>query len=133
MTKAGDTFLLQDHKTGSRHLYVVISDPSQSSNEIFIGMISSYEQSYERYKEECCLLRVGDHPFIKHDSVVVYKIPPADLVSQSTLDQWQSADILKPKPPVEASVLKRIQQGYVHSRYQTDRIYQLLCRQKFID
>ena len=127
--KAGDTFFLLDRKTGVRHLYVVLSDPGQSLEQIFIVMVSTRSDG----KEESCLLRVGDHPFLHHDSVVVYKIPPAMLVSKTELDQWATDGILKDKAPITTAVLERIRRGYVESRYRTDRVYQLLFRQGLVD
>ena len=130
--KAGDTFLLLDRHTGVRHLYVVLSDPEQSSDQIFIVMVSTRGDG----KEECCVLRVGDHPFLKHDSVVVYRIPPAELVSLSQLDQWKTDGRLtqgKNHTPVTDAVLERMRQGYSQSRYCTDRVYQLLFRQRLVD
>ena len=129
---AGDTFLLLDRNTGVRHLYVVLSDPEQSSDQIFIVMVSTRGDG----KEECCVLHIGDHPFIKHDSVVVYRIPPAELVSQSQLDQWKTDGRLtqsKNHVAVTEPVLTRIRQGYSQSRYCTDRVYQLLYRQGLVD
>ena len=130
--KAGETFLLLDRCTGVHHLYVVLSDPEQSSDQIFIVMISTRGDG----KEECCVLREGDHPFIKHDSVVVYRIPPAELASLSLLNQWKSDGRLTQKKkhiPFTEAVLKRMRQGYCQSRYCTDRVYQLLFRQRLVD
>ena len=128
MIKAGDTFLLLDRKTGVWHLYVVLSDPDQSSEQIFIVMVSTRGDG----KEECCLLHIGDHKFLRHDSVIVYKIPPAMLVSMTQLNQWKTDGILKDKTSVTSTILDRIRQGYADSRYLTDRVYQLLCRQGLI-
>ena len=130
--KTGDTFLLLDRHTGVRHLYVVLSDPMQSSDQIFIVMVSTRGDG----KEECCVLRTGDHPFIQHDSVTVYRIPPAELVSLSQLDQWKGDGRLtqsKNHIPVTETVLERMRQGYSRSRYRTDRVYQLLFRQGLVD
>jgi len=87
-------------------------------------------------KEECCILRVGDHPFLRHDSVVVYRIPPAELVSQTQLDLWKADGRLtqnRNQAPVDEAVLVRIRKGYRQSRYCTDRVYQLLFRQGLVD
>ena len=131
MIKHGDTFYLRnDHDI--EHLYIVLSDPDQLSEQIFIVMVSTRGDG----KEECCTLQVGDHPFIRHDSVVVYRIPPAMLVSQSQLDQWKTQGRMRQKKiqeSITASVLERMCKGYARSQYCTDRVYQILFRQGLIE
>jgi hypothetical protein len=106
MTCPGDTFLLLDSRNpesigSERHLYIVVSDPVQSSDQIFIVMLTTLEP----YREQCCILRAGEHPFVIRDSIIAYKIPPAELVSQSQIEQWESTNILKRKPSITADIL----------------------------
>jgi hypothetical protein len=135
MTKPGDTFFLLDSrdaesKNSSRHLYIVVSDPIQSPDQIFIVPLTTREH----YRgEQCCILRVGDHSFVTRDTVVVYRIPPAELVTQLQLDQWEAANILKRKSPVTTDILERVRKGYTQSHYRTDRVEQLLWKQGLID
>ena len=126
--KLGDAFTLPN-EYGVRHLHVIISDPAQSSDQVFHVMVSTRGD----HKEECCILRSNDHPFITHDSVIVYKIPPARLVTLQKLNQLKEQNILKERQSVSPELLKRIQEGYAKSRFWADRIYQLWFRQGLIE
>ena len=131
MIKAGDTFFLPDHN-GVRHLYVVLSDPEQSSDQIFIAMISTRGDG----KEECCILRAGDHPFLRHDSVVVYRMPPARPVSLAQLKLLEADGILsqnKNTVPVAPLLLERMRRSSAESRQLEDRVDQLLFRQGLVE
>ena len=64
--KAGDTFLVVKPYN---HLYVVISDPAQNCEEVVIVNFTSYSPD----EEQTCILKAGEHPFIKHKTVVRYK------------------------------------------------------------
>jgi len=127
--QAGDTFLLLDVLTHVHHLYVILSDPNQSQEQIYCAMVSTRGDG----KEESCILHAGEHPFVKHDSVMVYKMPPAVLESLAQLNLWKEKGLLKFRHSVASDVLERIHQGYVQSRYCTDRVYQLLARQGLVD
>jgi hypothetical protein len=123
--KAGDSFLLPN-ENGIFHLHIIVSDPEQSPSEIFLVGISSYEN----WKENACVLQPEDHPFITHQSVVMYDIRLATL---AFLEESRQNGKLKMKQPVSVEVLTRIRQGYKQSRFQRDHVYQLLFRQGLID
>ena len=130
---AGDVFLIKN-QYGVFHSFVVISDPKQLDDirfpeYVFLVMLSSFET----YKDDSCILRAGDHPSITHDTVVVYKVPPAIFRQLSSLEKLQEDGVLKKKAPVMPVVLEKLRQGYQTSRYCKDDIAQFLFRQGVID
>lgn len=131
--QAGDTFLLPD-RHGMRHLYVVISDPQNLSDIRFPGHVFIVAlSSLESWKEDCCVLQSGDHPFLTHSTVAVYKIPPAAFLPLAQLQALKDQGRAVEKEPVSSVVLKRLRDGYLLSNYERDDIKQFLFRQGVID
>ena len=133
MMKAGDTFLVPD-RFGVQHLYVVLSDPQKLPDQRFpehayLVMLSTREP----HKEDCCILRPGDHSFITHETIVVYKIPPAQLLTLSVLLKMKERGELLEREPVSSEILGRMRVGYQKSQYQRDDVKQFLFRQGAID
>lgn len=64
----GDTFTV---RSIDDHLWVILSHPDKHPEEIVCVSVTSRTQ----YADHACLLAVGDHPFIKHDSYVYYEKP----------------------------------------------------------
>ena len=130
--RAGDVFHLKDNFGG--HFFVVISDPQQLSDfrfpeYVFLVMLSSSED----YKEDVCVLKTGDTSFITHDTVIVYKIPPAMFVPLSVLRKLQDKGTLTARQAVSDDILRKAREGYSKSRYQRDDVFQFLYRQKVVE
>jgi hypothetical protein len=53
------------------HLFVVMNNPDKDGLCLLV-MISSTKQG--RSHDKACLLKAGDHEFIKHDSHIVYRL-----------------------------------------------------------
>jgi hypothetical protein len=131
--RAGDAFMIKNQF--GRHLYVVISDPQKFHDirfpeYVFLVMFSSREQ----YKEDVCVLKTHEHSFIHHDTVIVYKTPPAIFEPISALEKLEEDKLLEAKPryTVSPTILEKIRNGYTKSRYQMDDITQFLFRQGII-
>lgn len=103
----GDAFLLST-PPNDKHLFVVIA-PTQNGKYLCANVTSKRNNS-----DTSCILQQGDHPFIRHDSVINYKkareVDPAVIqnqISRGNCIQYQS---------VSSPVLNRIQQGGIISR-----------------
>lgn len=131
--KAGDTFYYEDGAGG--HRYVVISDPKNTQDIRFPGYVFFVMfSSKTNYKEDVCVLKEGDHPFIVRDTVVVYKIPPAIFEPMIAVQKLLNMGILKDKKqPVSPDILKKLRDCYTKSQYRKDSIMQFLFRQGVID
>ncbi len=76
--------------------------------------------TYEPYKEDVCLLDVGDHPRISHKTCVAYN--KARMIALDTLNTLKANGALSTQEAVSAEILKRIRDGFskstkVHFRY----------------
>jgi hypothetical protein len=98
---AGDTFRPADPRADI-HLWVVISDPSIDPNQVLIVSLTTYKP----YKDGACILKTGDHPFIRHDTCIAYDL--ARVVSLSQLETLLKSGMLIPDDPVSHQVLERI-------------------------
>ncbi len=69
MIKLGTTFWggSPDDPRG-RHLWFVISDPDSNHGLAVIVNMTTYRAG----SEDCCVLQPGDHPAVKHESVINY-------------------------------------------------------------
>src|SRR5262245_31893923 len=75
----GNTFVLVNEKIDS-HLWIVISEPQQDAANVVIVNLTTWVD----WKDQSCILVVGDHPWITHDSCVSYQ--DAKCVAEQVLD-----------------------------------------------
>jgi hypothetical protein len=75
---AGTTFLRSD---SDKHLWMTISDPKVDAENVLIVNLTSLDIR----KENVCVLHVGDHSWVRHDTCVNY----ADAVITSLPHSWQ--------------------------------------------
>ncbi len=74
---AGDTFIPEKY---DHHLWVVLSDPMVDPEKVVLVNFTTHTVDEEQH----CVLKKGDHPFIKHKTVVRYR--DAKLVRASDLE-----------------------------------------------
>jgi hypothetical protein len=103
---AGDTFLLST-PPNDKHLFVAIA-PTQSGKYLCVNVTSKRNNS-----DTSCVLQQGDHPFIRHDSVINYK--KAREVDPSVIQNQINRGNCIQHQPVSPSLLNRIQQGGINS------------------
>jgi hypothetical protein len=122
----GDTFLIELPGTSRiSHLWILISDPTQSPECILVNLTSWRED-----KDPSCVLEAGDHSFIQHRTCVNFaaakRVPIA----------WLEAAVQKgsaiPHQPAHA-VLDRILEAIPNSRSIPLAIAQFLADQGMID
>jgi hypothetical protein len=69
MIKLGTTFWGgSPDDPATKHLWFVISDPDTNHGLAIIANMTTYRAG----SEECCVLQPGDHPAVKHKSVINY-------------------------------------------------------------
>ena len=64
----GDAFFLDDEESSKEHLHIVLTKPNADDEVITVPICTRY-----RWSEVLVCLEVGDHPFIRHPSVVAYR------------------------------------------------------------
>jgi hypothetical protein len=70
--------------------------------------------TYRPKKEAVCLLDVGDHPFIKHQTCIAYDLARAPSLVQ--LEQLSEGGHLIPDMPFSVEILHRIREGAALSK-----------------
>ena len=69
MIKLGTTFWGgSPDDPNTKHLWFVISDPDSNHGLALIVNMTTYRAG----SEECCVLQPGDHPAVKHESIINY-------------------------------------------------------------
>jgi hypothetical protein len=123
--KAGSTFYISDRDVDS-HLWVVISDPERDPLRVI--MISM--TTYENYKEDACLLGVGDHPAISRTTCIAYN--ETRLTTLDRLNALASGGHLTMQPAVSGDVLQRVRDGVSKSRRIHYKYVEILLEQRVI-
>jgi hypothetical protein len=108
--EAGDTLIIDEPGTTyDSHLWIVISDPTQSHFVLLVNLTSFRDD-----KDTACVLGKSDHRFIKHKSCVNYAsakwLPTSDLLTILSMPQVSRHDRLAD------DVLKRIRESAINSR-----------------
>lgn len=106
----GSTFkIVRPNEVG--HLWVVISRGDSEGSVVTVNLTSRRHGC-----DETCVVQVGEHPFIHHETVVAYvyaKLVPRDMQEQILANPSQAV----PHAPVSAALLRRIQKGALDSRH----------------
>ena len=112
MLKAGDTFLIPKSSSAIEHLWVVLTDPDSDNSAVCVNITTK-----QGYSDMTVILKPGEHPFIKKESVAHY--PDArflDLASvQAALDAKTKSFVCSQHEPCGAKLLKRLRDGLLTS------------------
>ena len=101
----GDAFLMEHPRGGVKHLFFVVSKPE--SNRVLLVHVCSIKPGREC--DTSCVIRPEEHPFVKHDSFVVYSATMFAL--ESHVEAQVRAGICRPQPPASPALLVRIRDG----------------------
>ncbi len=113
--KPGLCFLDSTVPGQKRHLHVVLTGPN-ANNEVVVVSITT-----RRGKSDCTtILKSGEHPFIKHDSVIAYSA--AKIYSIKHLETVLSLESYVIEEDMDKVVLKRIQDDAANARHMTRSI-----------
>lgn len=105
MIAQGDTFLGGAEVHGEDHLWVVINDPQAHNGIALIVNVTTLRPE----AETTCILKKGEHPFIKHDSYVRY-MSARDPKAQD-LDKLIKLGKFKPREAVTPALLAKLRAG----------------------
>ncbi|MDF1895074.1 hypothetical protein [Rahnella contaminans] len=98
---------------GVDHLHVICNDPVHYPIDgcdcVLAVNISSVKHGVPH--DSTCILQIGDHPFIRHDSYVVYE--RAVIWKVINVDKKVSEGSIKPQPAnIPDEIFKRILDGF---------------------
>jgi hypothetical protein len=114
MLNCGDTFLTGDGDENNFHLWVIISPPSQGE-VVTVCVVTAHKRS-----ERLVVLNAGDHPFIRHESVIAYG--HSQIRAVCDIEAALTAGIAKQRESVEEKLLKRIQAGLMESDFTPNQV-----------
>jgi hypothetical protein len=101
---AGDTFFIRGEEP-VEHLWVIVSDPEIDAQKVLIVHITTFEE----YKEDVCLLDVGDHPRIQHPTCIAYD--QSRVTSLAKLHELSTNRQIVFQAPMHPKILERIRSG----------------------
>ena len=131
MLAAGDAFLLPlgDDPT-IKHLFVVISDPSQDAQRVVFVNVTSWEEG----KDDACFLDpaywAAACPFIQHESCIEYR--RARAVPSSMIEKWFEDGVAERRDNVGPQLLRKILEGAQESRFLPNNCILILADQGLI-
>lgn len=107
MITPGFTFLSPTPEYNTKHLFIVISIIDNNTKALCVNVTTKKD------RDMSCILKAGDHEFIKHDSVVNYGdviIPEIDKLIEAV-----NKGLIEPNKPIDDNLLNRILKGAVNS------------------
>lgn len=114
---AGQTFHIRKPGQDTPHLWIVLTDQDDSvpSRAVIVNITSMRSGA-----DSTCVLRRGDHAFIRHESFVLYldaTIAPCD-----KLEEAVAAGIATRHDDLDDTLLQAIQDGLIASKFTPDRV-----------
>lgn len=119
--QCGDCFLIPKSGGATEHLWIVVTEIDTRTRKAICVNVTTLRT----HSDTTCILKPGDHPFVKHDPVINFsgaREMPIDLVEQA-LDA-------KTSPAVQRSPASRIRRGLVNSK-QTPKGIRAICKDQF--
>lgn len=98
-----------------KHLFILLTDPHDDevgNNCVLMVSLSTVKPGVPH--DPTCILYAGDHPFVKHDSYVVYQ--KARLEDAGKVLRGVKNGQLVPQDPMDGAVFARICKGLEESR-----------------
>ena len=108
---AGDTLLLPKPGQAVAHLWVLLTNPDASTDEVLVVNLTTQRP----HSDTTVILNSGDHPFVQHATVVNFS--DARVVKAGLLTAFFSSGTYLPQAPVPATVLQQIQAGLLASPF----------------
>jgi hypothetical protein len=109
MLRCGDTFLTGDEGEENLHLWIIVTPPSEGE-VVTVCLVSAHKRS-----ERLVVLNVGDHPFVRHESVIAYHY--SRIRATSDIESALATGAAKRREPVSDNILKKIQAGVIDSDF----------------
>ena len=110
MLRCGDTFLAGDEGSESLHLHIVATPPNIDGEVLLLSVTTR-----QRFSDTTVILKPGDHPFIRHDSVIAYNYARVRLVRELEVSIQSKRDLMR--TPLKTEVLKLVQEGVLESDF----------------
>jgi CMP-2-keto-3-deoxyoctulosonic acid synthetase len=106
--KSGETFHAQAPGASKAHLYIALTDPALDGSFVIVN-VTSQSQS----KDQSCTINVGDHPFIRAESVINYA--DAIFTNEAAVSKGAKGRVVQYDVPVKPEVLTKVRAGALAS------------------
>jgi len=116
MLPAGDTFLLRKAMNWVDHLWILLLDSEESGKTIMVNLTTKKWH----HKDLTTVLNIGDHPFIKRESIINYS--DAVEVDVNLLEKAFEMGLATGQDPCSGELLKEIQKGLLDSRFTKNKL-----------
>ena len=118
MLSRGDAILMPTPGSSSLHLWIIVTDPSKDSGAAAIVCITTRRA----HSDLTLIVKPSDHPWIKHDSVVMY-------ADSQVIDTIRLEQCMKTKPDdyvlqkeCSTPFLNKIKEGLLRSKFTPRKI-----------
>lgn len=111
----GDAFMIEDDDETKEHLHVVVSRPTAAGEVVTVPVCTRY-----RWSETLVCVAPGEHPFIKHDSVVSFR--HARITQCAAIELAIQQGKARKKEPVSNRLLARIQNALPDSDFVANEV-----------
>ena len=106
---------------GKRHLKIILTEPNRDG---FVVIASVTSLKYPETQGASCILRKGDHPFIKHDSIVDFE--GAEARDSKDILARQFKGEIAPKEELDPAVFERVLKAAKSAKRIHERVKALL-------
>ncbi len=121
---AGRTFFRSTSQQSKNHLHVVLTEPEGDPPQVVIVNLTSAQT----WSDQTVVLDEGEHPFVKHRTVVNFS--DAQLDNSSTVKGLVETGIGEFREDLSEALLSKIQQGLLDSP-RTPRWLKGHCKDRF--
>jgi hypothetical protein len=127
MISCGDVILMPAYGSMSLHLWIIVTDPSKDSGKAVAVNLTTRRA----HSDLTVIARPSDHPWIKHESVVMYA--DARLIDTIGLERSikTNPDDYLLQRKCSNAFLKKVQEGLLSSRFTPNKIASY-CKQAWI-
>jgi hypothetical protein len=119
MLHRGDTVEMPKRELATPHLWIVLTEPDAQTGLAVIVNVTSLQ----KHSDRTTILTAQEHPYISHDSVVLYadaRIVDIRLIEQGIQDANR---FIRPLAPCNAELLKRVCDGVGDSPFTSEKVY----------
>jgi hypothetical protein len=118
MLACGDAILMPTPGVSSLHLWIIITDPLKDSGSAVILSVTTRRA----HSDLTLILKPGDHPWIKHDSVIMYS--DAAIIDTASLEKLirDYPDDYVVQNKCSDALIAKIKTGLLKSRFTPNKI-----------
>lgn len=113
MLKRGDAVAMPKPGRVTSHLWIILTDLDGDGKVVIVNVTSLRPDTADK----TTVLRAGDHPFIKHDSVVYYADARFADANQIEAGLGMNSPLFVQHPSCSELLIKRISEGLLTSEF----------------